>query len=271
MARAVRRTEANLVRVGDELRTARLVAGLTLAQVARASGISTTELSRIERGKARWVTIASLNSFAAAVGLDLWTKAYPGGEPLRDIAHLRLTDAFRALLDPSLVVRAEVPIGDPRDLRAWDLTVIEVAGAECGIELETRIFDAQDQLRRLHRKIADGGLDRTLLVVADTSANRSAIQVASGLLSTTFAIDDPAAYSALAEGRIPPRDALILVRVPGPVMIRGVPRSRPRDPGTSGRPITAPRDTKARNGPQLAPTAVRRQNVPAIAVGRDKT
>jgi transcriptional regulator with XRE-family HTH domain len=271
MARAVRRTEANLVRVGDELRTARLVAGLTLAQVARATGISTTELSRIDRGKAPWVTIASLNQFAAAVGLDLWTKAYPGGEPLRDIAHLRLTDAFRALLDPSLVVRAEVPIGDPRDLRAWDLTVTEVAGEECGIELETRVFDAQDQLRRLHRKIADGGLDRTLLVVADTPANRSAIQVASGLLSTTFAIDDRAAYSALAEGRIPPRDALILVRLPGSVMTRGVPRSRARPPRATDKRIGVPRDTKGRNGPQRVPAAVGRQNGPARGAGRDKT
>jgi hypothetical protein len=85
--------------------------------------------------------------------------------------------------------------------------------------------DAQDQLRRLHRKIADGGLDRALLVLADTPANRAAVQAAAGLLSTTFAIDDIAAYEALARGRIPPRDALILVRLGGPLPMRGVPRS----------------------------------------------
>ena len=94
MSRADRRTVANLVRVGEELRSARFVAGLTLAQVSRVTGLSITELSRIERGKAPWVKVASLNRFAAAVGCDIWTKAYPGGEPLRDIAHLRLTDAF---------------------------------------------------------------------------------------------------------------------------------------------------------------------------------
>jgi transcriptional regulator with XRE-family HTH domain len=225
MDRADRRTEINLIRVGGELRTARHIAGLTLAQVARVVHVSTTELSRIERGKAPWVTIGTLNRFAAAVGLDLWAKTYPGGEPLRDIAHLRLTDAFRALLGHELVVRAEVPIGDPRDLRAWDLTLTEPTGRVCGAELETRLLDAQDQLRRLHRKIAAGDLDRVLLVIADTPANRASVQVASGLLSTTFAINDPAAYEALAQGRIPPRDALILVRVGGPVSTRGVPRS----------------------------------------------
>jgi transcriptional regulator with XRE-family HTH domain len=71
MDRADRRTETNLIRVGGELRTARRIAGLTLAQVARVTHISTTELSRIERAKAPWVTVASLNRFAAAVGLDL--------------------------------------------------------------------------------------------------------------------------------------------------------------------------------------------------------
>ncbi len=235
MDRADRRTETNLIRVGGELRTARRIAGLTLAQVARVTHISTSELSRIERGKAPWVTIASLNRFAAAVGLDLWTKTYPGGEPLRDIAHLRLTDAFRSLLGPELVVRAEVPIGDPRDLRAWDLTLMEPVGRSCGVELETRLIDAQDQLRRLHRKIAGGGLDRALLVLADAPANRAAVQAAAGLLSTTFAIDDIAANEALARGRIPPRDALILVPVGGPVPIRGVPRSRPHGRGGRSR------------------------------------
>jgi transcriptional regulator with XRE-family HTH domain len=228
IARADRRTLANLVRVGEELRAGRLVAGLTLAGVSQVTGISITELSRIERGKAPWVKVSGLNRVAAAVGCDIWTKAYPGGEPLRDIAHLRLTDAFRALLGPGIVVRAEVPIGDPRDLRAWDLTLTARPHGTCGVELETRFLDAQGQLRRLHRKIADGGVDRTILVLADTPANRAAVGAAGGLLATTFTIDDEGAYAALAEGRLPPRDALIFVRAPGPRGGRGLARASSR-------------------------------------------
>jgi transcriptional regulator with XRE-family HTH domain len=215
VARADRRTAVARLRLGSELRTARLIAGLSLAQVARALGISTSEASRIERGEAPWVDLTTLHRFAAIVGLDLWVRTYPGGEPLRDLAHLRLTDAFRTLLGPGLVVRAEVPIGDPRDLRAWDLTLTDGANDTCGVELETRLVDGQDQTRRLVRKRADGDVSRILLVVADTRTNRLAIRAAAGLLTAVVTIDDSQAREALAAGRIPPRDALILVPLGG--------------------------------------------------------
>jgi transcriptional regulator with XRE-family HTH domain len=173
IARAERRTRAGLVRLGEELAFARKVAGLTLAQVTAVTGSPESELSRMERGAAPRVTFDAFSRAAAAVGAEVWFRSYPGGEPVRDIAHIRLSDALRALLGPGFVVRAEVPIGDPRDLRAWDLTVADVTGATCGIEFETRFLDAQDQLRRLTRKMADGGLDRVLLVIADTRANRA--------------------------------------------------------------------------------------------------
>jgi hypothetical protein len=157
----------------------------------------------------------TLNRFAAVVGLDLWVRTYPGDEPIRDLAHLRLTDAFRTLLGPGLVVRAEVPIGDPSDLRAWDLTLIDRARDRCGVELETRLIDGQDQIRRLERKRADGNVSRVLLVVADTRANRRAIRAAAGLLTAVVTVDDREAREALAAGQLPPRDALILVPLGG--------------------------------------------------------
>jgi transcriptional regulator with XRE-family HTH domain len=211
IVRADRRATAMLERIGLELRVSRRAAALTLEQVARYAGLSPSEISRVERGLAPWVGLPDLGRLAGVVGLDLWIRMYPGGEPLRDIAHLRLTDAFRALIGPGLAIRAEVPIGDPRDLRAWDLTLSDSVGSGCGVELETRLTDAQDQVRRLMRKAADGGMDRVLMVVADTRANRIAIKAAASLLSATFAIDDPAAYAALARGDLPPRDALLIV------------------------------------------------------------
>lgn len=182
-----------------------------------------------------------LGRIATVVGLDVSFRLYPAGEPLRDLAHLRLTEAFRSLLGQELVVRAEVPIGDQRDLRAWDLTLADQSLRTCGVELETRFVDVQDQLRRLTRKVADGGLDRVLLVVADTRSNRAAIRAAGALVGTTFAIDDPAAYEALARGSVPPRDALILVKLPSR---SAVPRQESTS-DTGSRPASAvPRQSR---------------------------
>jgi transcriptional regulator with XRE-family HTH domain len=160
VARADRRADAMLRRTGEELRTARLAAGSTMAEVGAAVGISSSEVSRIERGLARWVDLATLCRLAATTGLDLWMRTYPGGEPLRDIAHLRLGDAFVALVGPPLVVRSEVGIGDPRDLRAWDLTLTDPTGDGCGVELETRLSDAQAQHRRIAGNSTTAGLAR---------------------------------------------------------------------------------------------------------------
>lgn len=236
------------LRVGEELRMARMAAGLTLVQVGRALGISRSESSRIERGEAHWVDLATLNRFAAVVGLDLWVRTYPGGEPIRDIAHLRLTEAFRALVGPGLVVRAEVPIGDPRDLRAWDLTLTDLAFDRGGVELETRLVDAQDQIRRLERKRVDGDVSRILLVVADTRANRLAVRAAGGLLATVLSLDDREAREALARGQIPPRDTLMLVRV-------------------GGRPVGRERATHRTSTAASAPVA--RESELALPVGRE--
>jgi transcriptional regulator with XRE-family HTH domain len=80
-------------RLGSELRTARLAAGLPLDQVARAVRLSPSEVSRIERGLAPWLDLVTLGRLAAIVGLDLSVRLYPAGEPVRDVAHLRLTEA----------------------------------------------------------------------------------------------------------------------------------------------------------------------------------
>ena len=84
-----------LDRAGSELRSARQVAGLTLEQVARAARLSPSELSRIERGLAPWAEIGVLTRVAVIVGMDMSVRSYPAGEALRDLAHLRLMEAFK--------------------------------------------------------------------------------------------------------------------------------------------------------------------------------
>lgn len=186
-------------------------AGLTLRQVGSSVGISASEVSRIERGRAPWVDLPTLCRLSAVVGLDLWVRTYPGGEPLRDLAHLALFNSFRDVIGPGLRLRAEVPIGDPRDLRAWDVVLGDAPAGECGVELDTRLLDAQEQLRRVMRKRRDSGVDRVLVVFADTRANRAALRAAMGLFAAEFSLDGREIRAALAAGRIPPRDGVLLI------------------------------------------------------------
>jgi transcriptional regulator with XRE-family HTH domain len=127
-SRGARRGRRLLSDLGVEIRNARRSAGLSLGAVAAAGDMSQSELSRIERGLASWLDILVAARLCSIVGLDLAMRAYPGGEPLRDAAHARLTAAFRARLGTALRVRSEVPIGDRRDQRAWDQTITDLDG-----------------------------------------------------------------------------------------------------------------------------------------------
>ena len=73
-------------------------------------------------------------------------------------------------------------------------------------------MDAQGQMRKIIRKRTDSKVDRLLVVLADTRSNRVALRAAASLVATDLSIVDAAAYSALRRGKLPPRDALILVR-----------------------------------------------------------
>lgn len=200
-----------LSRLGLELRHARLAAGLTLRQVARALGISPVEASRIERGLAPWVSLTTLSRYAAAVGLDLWTRFYPGGEPIRDVAHLAVLDGLVALLGPGIDLRTEVLIGEARDQRAWDAVVTDRAGKRAAVELETRIVDVQAMLRRIALKRRDGGIETVILVIADTRANRSAAWAARTAIAADYPLDETAIRASLIAGRVPPASGLLFV------------------------------------------------------------
>jgi transcriptional regulator with XRE-family HTH domain len=232
-AKGTRLARHLLIRIGLEIRAARMAAGLTVRQAGAAISVSPSEVSRIERGLAPWVALPTLCRLSSVVGLDLWVRTYPGGEPLRDAAHLALLESFRAILGSGLRIRAEVPIGDPRDLRAWDVVISESPGIDCGVELDTRLLDAQDQLRRVTRKRRDSGIDRVLIVLADTRANRAALRAATGLLAAEFSFDEHEIRTSLAAGRIPPRNGVLLLPI---VSRREVGRTSRRRPSREAAP-----------------------------------
>jgi transcriptional regulator with XRE-family HTH domain len=204
-----------LLEIGDELREARLRAGLRQADVARALGTSRVRVSYAETGKLDSAPLVDVARHAAAVGLRLHVRLYPAGTPLRDRAQLALLDRFRRRLSPRVQVRLEVPVGaDPRDQRAWDM-VLRVPGSPTGtvigVEAITRLRDVQAQLRAAQLKRHDAGVDHLILLIAGTHANRRALAAAEPLLTAAFPIGTRPTIAALEAGRDPGADALILL------------------------------------------------------------
>src|SRR4051794_3159324 len=97
-------------RVLAEIAMGRRSSGLSRRELGKACGISASAESRIERGHTRRIDPALLGCLAAAVGLELRIRAYPGGDPLRDAGQQRLLERLRRQLHPSVRWRTEVPL-----------------------------------------------------------------------------------------------------------------------------------------------------------------
>ena len=104
--------------MGQEHRLARMSAGLSLRDVAAASGASHQQLVRFEHGQLERVSVADAGAWCSVVGLDLVIRTYPAGDPIRDRAQLALLERLRVRLHPSLRWRPEVPLPIEGDLRA---------------------------------------------------------------------------------------------------------------------------------------------------------
>ncbi len=176
--------------------------------MAASAGVSQTKLSRIERGIDRAATLETLARVAAVSGLDLSIRLFPGGEPIRDKAHVALLERFRKAVGGSWRWAAEVPLPIPGDKRAWDRT-LRGSGLLIGVEAETRPTDMQDVQRRLALKKRDGQVDRLILVLADTAWCRRLVRLND--LETTFPVPGKVALRALAEGRDSGGDSVVLV------------------------------------------------------------
>ena len=214
--RGSRIARGDLVRVGGELRTARAAAGLSLDTVGAAAGLSGAQVSRIERGLVANGSVHRLARIGAVVGLDIRIRAFPGPDPLRDIAQVRLLARLASRLPPDLTLRVEIPISTGDDQRAWDGRIDGLAAAggdprHIVVEADSRLADAQAQLRRLQQKCRDGEERHVLWILADTRANRAAIDAASTILAGTFPVGARAAMGALTAGRHPGGSAIVFI------------------------------------------------------------
>ena len=140
--RGHRDARRRLAAIGDELREARLSAGLSQREVAAAVGISHAEISRVELAQSPRVAYERLAAIGAALGLDVSIRAFPAGEPVRDAAQLALLSRLRGRLAHSLRWRTEVPLQLDGDRRAWDA---EIRGADwrAVVDAESRLRDVQ--------------------------------------------------------------------------------------------------------------------------------
>lgn len=201
----------DLEEMGADLRNARLGAGLSLQEVGRKVGIVPSVILGHERAELPGPRPGVLARHAAAVGMRARIKVYPEGEPLRDAAQVALIHRFRDRLPVGHLLQLEVPVSDePRDMRAWD-ALLALPGCRCALEFVTRFHDCQAQLRHFQLKLRDGSVDRLILVVMATHANRSAIAAAADVIDATFPLGTRPVIAALAAGRDPGANGLMFL------------------------------------------------------------
>ena len=205
-----RRARRALTHIGDDLREARLAAGLTQRQVGEAVGISHAQVCRIEHGTAVRAPYETLVVIGAALGLDLPLRTFPAGEPIRDAAQVALLARLRTLLPDGLTWRTEVPLAIQGDRRAWD-AMIGGPGWRLAIDAESRLRDVQAWTRREALKRRDDGGVMMIALVADTRHNRRVLRLAAADLAGEFPLDGRRALASLASGVRPSASAVVLI------------------------------------------------------------
>jgi hypothetical protein len=184
--------------------------GMTQARLGAAIGVSQSEISRREAGRARRFTMPQAAVHAAAVGLRLSIKLYPVGGALRDEAQIRYVTEFLQRVGHAWRVQLEAPIPIAGDLRAADV-LLRTGDVRIAVEVVTRLADLQAQIRAAQLKMRDIGAARLIIVVAGTRANREALAAARPSIVDVFDTDTRRVLADLARGADPGRDAIIVL------------------------------------------------------------
>jgi transcriptional regulator with XRE-family HTH domain len=193
-----------------ELRDGRIDRNVSGARVAEALGCSPAQYSRLERGITGGLTIEQAAVALAAVGLELSVRVFPGGRPIRDVAHTALIDRLRVTCHASIRVLTEVPLPGAADQRAWDV-VLAAPTWRHPVEVETRPRDRQALERRIALKARDGGFEAVSLLLLDSRHNREFVRVHADLLAARFPVPASVAMAALRAGVDPGPGAIILL------------------------------------------------------------
>ncbi|MBA2719707.1 MAG: hypothetical protein H0U52_10775 [Chloroflexi bacterium] len=196
--------------VGTEVRDGRLNSGLSQQSAGASVGMSHAQFGRIERAELDQPTIRQLSLACAAVGLKLVVRAYPDGEAARDAPQLALLNRFRGELPAAAPWSTEVPLPIVGDRRAWD-AVTTLASQDIAIEAESRLRDIQALKRRVALKQRDGKIDRVILLVNDTAANRRILRAVREELRDQFPLDSRDVLRAVRQGLAPAASGLVIL------------------------------------------------------------
>lgn len=203
-----RRSQQLRTRAADELHHARVGAGTSLRALSRLTGMPRGLLARAERGDAHALTIDLLARVAPFLGRQAVVALPPSGTSVRDAGHVALLGRLRERL-PGLALDFEVPVPITGDSRSGD-AIARLPDGEVLFEAETRLHDVQELERRIFAKARDLGVERVVLVVADTRHNHHVIDNV-GSLRERFPGSARATLASLAAGRLPERDALVIL------------------------------------------------------------
>jgi transcriptional regulator with XRE-family HTH domain len=196
---------------GKEIRLARLGSGISQRDASRAAGMSASQYGRIERAELRQVTLEQLCRASSAVGLRATLRYFPDSDPIRDAAQARLLARLHSITPPTVRWRMEVPIHREGDLRSWD-AVLGLVDVRVAVEAESRVRDAQATTRRALTKLRDHPtIDHLVLLVADTVANRRAIELVRELLRQDFPLETRHVLAALRAGRDPGASGIVFL------------------------------------------------------------
>jgi transcriptional regulator with XRE-family HTH domain len=196
-------------RLGREARHLRSVAGLSQSQLADAVGVSRSWLCDFELGRLARVDVRVSAILFAHLGQKLVASIYPVGEPLRDAGQVRLLDRFNARVPPVWRRTFEAVMPIPGDLRAWDELLR--GPVSIGVEAETKPRDLQATERSMEAKRRDSGVDRMVLVIGSSNANRALVRANIGPLRQTFPLDTRQTLEALGRGRDPGANGLVIL------------------------------------------------------------
>lgn len=184
-------------------------AGLSQARVAAAVGVSRAAYGQIERGRLRDIGIRRSTLIAAVLGADLSVRLYPAAAPLRDAGHVALLEKFERRLAPAWRVTHEAGMPIAGDRRAWDRRL--EGPVSIGVEAETRPRDVQALERSMNLKQRDSGVTRMLLVLPRTRRNADLLRAALPALRSTFPLSTGEVLRALATGRDPGANGVVVI------------------------------------------------------------
>jgi transcriptional regulator with XRE-family HTH domain len=204
--------ERRVREIGEEFKHERIRLGLSQERVALAARIPRADLSLIERGKLKRLSIVTAARTAAVLGLDLWVRVFPGGQSIRDAGQAKGLGKLLACVGHPLEYRMEVTLParqDGYEQRAWDVQITG-HGEKTSIEYEARLYDVQAQQRRWHGKLRDDPPEHFLLVVADTPANRRVLRDHAELFADLPRLRTANVLKELRAGRHPGTGLILL-------------------------------------------------------------